>query len=506
MEDICYGFFAALSCPQHGCCRKAHDLADIAAPDAWVVFRSRNVCVAQHLVPHLQHVDRLYFLPNRGSLMRCQSAQAACSLVEQYCDYCGPVLLSHYIAEVVRRPSRNRISPTWTCSAPTRTAAAVGAGDISSGPGLPHAACDARADRGPPPQRSPRPSPGERPRDEAAAPVARPAAAAVAPEGRPSELAAARKAAVELLVGSFSFSTESDGSGVGHSGSDPSDEETAGSAAEEGHPPPCDLGAKGAKKPRDSISQRLWSKLDKKNCSHQVLHFLKENPALRSKFAAGWGALHQLWGIGPADFDAAVLLYLYTKSPEQQEQILLTFAAIGITSLQNLSAYLGCLIREHEATSQVCMNFLADVCDNSKCLYVHPMGTPGWNLLSEKWGYTYKDFDYPVLNYLAKKPFDQQEAILANYAALSLGDVKNLSAFLSSVIHKMEKNKPLKPVMPVQDLGHGGSPYFVFRGHGPHHSTRPIATIGSMISSPPKSPPSFRAMAGLSPTPALPFH
>lgn len=51
MEDICYGFFAALSCPQHGCCRKAHDLADIAAPDAWVVFRSRNVCVAQHLVP-----------------------------------------------------------------------------------------------------------------------------------------------------------------------------------------------------------------------------------------------------------------------------------------------------------------------------------------------------------------------------------------------------------------------------------------------------------------------
>lgn len=49
--------------------------------------------------------------------------------------------------------------------------------------------------------------------------------------------------------------------------------------------------------------------------------------------AAGWGALHQLWGIGPADFDAAVLLYLYTKSPEQQEQILLTFAAIGIRLL-----------------------------------------------------------------------------------------------------------------------------------------------------------------------------
>lgn len=34
---------------------------------------------------------------------------------------------------------------------------------------------------------------------------------------------------------------------------------------------------------------------------------------------------------------------------------------------------------------------------------------------------------------------------------------------------------------PVQDLGHGGSPYFVFRGHGPHHSTRPIA-VCSLVS------------------------
>eukprot|EP00669_Euglena_mutabilis_P009778 TRINITY_DN4608_c0_g1_i2.p2 TRINITY_DN4608_c0_g1~~TRINITY_DN4608_c0_g1_i2.p2 ORF type:complete len:147 (+),score=36.21 TRINITY_DN4608_c0_g1_i2:640-1080(+) len=94
------------------------------------------------------------------------------------------------------------------------------------------------------------------------------------------------------------------------------------------------------------------------------------------------------------------------------------------------------------------MYFLSDVCDTPDCPFVHPAHTPGWDLLKTKWNVTHRDLDFPVLNYLAKKPTDQQDAILTSFSALDLGEVVNLSAYLSSVIHKMEKNKPLKPVTP----------------------------------------------------------
>lgn len=162
--------------------------------------------------------------------------------------------------------------------------------------------------------------------------------------------------------------------------------------------------------------------------------------AARSTGYIGWTALRELWGILPSNLDEAVLTYLARKAPAEQEQILLSFAAIDLGSIQNLSAYLNCLIKEHETTSQVCLHFLAGLCPHGEhCRYIHPVNTAGWDLLYARWEMSYQDFDYAVLNYLSKKPVTQQDEILTLFAEMNLKAVQNRSAYLSSMIERYER-------------------------------------------------------------------
>eukprot|EP00997_Jenningsia_sp_PLL12_P006479 NODE_3028_length_827_cov_65.272494_g2515_i0.p1 GENE.NODE_3028_length_827_cov_65.272494_g2515_i0~~NODE_3028_length_827_cov_65.272494_g2515_i0.p1 ORF type:complete len:189 (-),score=44.92 NODE_3028_length_827_cov_65.272494_g2515_i0:261-779(-) len=127
------------------------------------------------------------------------------------------------------------------------------------------------------------------------------------------------------------------------------------------------------------------------------------------------------------------------------EHILLSFAAIDLSYVVNLSAYINCLIKEHDTTTQICLYFLAGMCPRgNQCPYVHPCNGPGWDLLEQRWGITFRDFDFTVLNYLSKKPTTHQDAILTDLADANLRSVKNLSAYLSSVIQKAEQPRSHK--------------------------------------------------------------
>jgi hypothetical protein len=53
------------------------------------------------------------------------------------------------------------------------------------------------------------------------------------------------------------------------------------------------------------------------------------------------------------------------------------------------------------------VKFLVGTC-SGKCHWVHPEGTPAWNLLKERWGYTHADLDFTVLSYLCKKTYGQR--------------------------------------------------------------------------------------------------
>lgn len=64
--------------------------------------------------------------------------------------------------------------------------------------------------------------------------------------------------------------------------------------------------------------------------------------------------MRRFWGIHAEHIDPAVLAKLAEREPRRQEQILLTLAAIGLASVQNVSAYLSSLIKDHEVNSQAC--------------------------------------------------------------------------------------------------------------------------------------------------------
>lgn len=150
----------------------------------------------------------------------------------------------------------------------------------------------------------------------------------------------------------------------------------------------------------------------------------------------GWEALDRIWNVGPSSLDHAVLSTLITKPARAQEHILLSLAAIDLSNVKNLSAYLNCLVREHDGTRQVCLYFLAGLCTEEKCTWVHPVNTRGWNALRDNWNVTYKVMDYTVLNFLCKKNIDEQDEILVSLANLNLRGINNLSAYLSSMIQK----------------------------------------------------------------------
>eukprot|EP00668_Euglena_longa_P040507 GGOE01053331.1.p1 GENE.GGOE01053331.1~~GGOE01053331.1.p1 ORF type:complete len:372 (-),score=19.53 GGOE01053331.1:119-1234(-) len=172
-------------------------------------------------------------------------------------------------------------------------------------------------------------------------------------------------------------------------------------------------------------------------CAGAVIELLQRQGSGRMAGSLGWEALHSIWNVGPSNLDSAVLSCLNTKPLRSQEHILLSFAAIDLSNVKNLSAYLNCLVKEHDTTRQVCLYFLAGLCTEEKgCTWVHPVNTRGWDTLRDKWQITFKDLDYTVLNFLCKKTTEEQDNILASLAALDLRSIHNLSAYLSSMIQK----------------------------------------------------------------------
>jgi hypothetical protein len=132
---------------------------------------------------------------------------------------------------------------------------------------------------------------------------------------------------------------------------------------------------------------------------------------------------------------------LTRRAPKGRPAPVVGRGSVGSVSSDDLSsAYLNCLIKEHESTPQVCLYFLAGLCTHGDgCRYLHPVGTAGWTSLRTRWGVTYQDFDYAVLNYLSKKPVAQQDEILSLFAEMNLRAVKNRSAYLSSMIERYER-------------------------------------------------------------------
>ena len=54
----------------------------------------------------------------------------------------------------------------------------------------------------------------------------------------------------------------------------------------------------------------------------------------------------------------------------------------------------------------MCVRFLAGVCHQPDCRHVHFADSEGWGLLRKTWNITYKDMDFPSLNYFAKMSVD----------------------------------------------------------------------------------------------------
>jgi len=405
MDDVCHGHFALGACPNRSDCNKAHSLSDLANPHAWVLFRQWTVSMAQFIPSMPYKVERLHLIPPLGCLVRCQTAEQAGLLVHHFKGFCNPIRLSDHLA--APGPLDFPASPSVPGpNADPFSLAALAAG-LSSVDWL------WRPLSPPPPDSIP-----------------------LVPSA-PQPLVPPPKHHHPFPDHSAPDPTR----GIPPKGPALTDPSTT--------PPQPEVSLATGSPPTSLARWKPFGHTDRWNCSQQVFELVRTSPLLRSSFTSGWAALLQVWGIGPADLDVGILFDICAKTPIQQEQFLLTFAAIGPSNVTNPSVSLGVLLKDHDTAPQVCMYFLSDVCDTPDCPFVHPAHTPGWDLLKTKWNVTHRDLDFPVLNYLAKKPTDQQDAILTSFSALDLGEVVNLSAYLSSVIHKMEKNKPLKPVTPV---------------------------------------------------------
>eukprot|EP00906_Rhabdomonas_costata_P023149 RCo033327 len=125
-----------------------------------------------------------------------------------------------------------------------------------------------------------------------------------------------------------------------------------------------------------------------------VLGVLANDSEARANFTAGWAALREIWNIVPSDMDAAVLAELALKPALAQDELLLGFAAVDLSEIRNLSAYLTSVMKEHEAYPHVCLRSLVGLCEAgpaaeeggnggvgvSGCGLVHVLeGSAGWD-------------------------------------------------------------------------------------------------------------------------------
>eukprot|EP00668_Euglena_longa_P007634 GGOE01009150.1.p1 GENE.GGOE01009150.1~~GGOE01009150.1.p1 ORF type:complete len:470 (-),score=62.68 GGOE01009150.1:1318-2700(-) len=406
MDDICFLHFVLKSCPTREWCGKAHSFEELCNLQSWVLFRGHHFSVNQYLIVQQLGTDRHYPIPSQGSLVRCRTPENARTILAIYQGICVPLSLATAFQNVEsnhcpREPSHVQplAESILQCDSVSDDEVTVSNGSFGS---------NANPLLQPTPGRLSLSLP-----DEAF--------------GTIQAISEVPRLMSTSIAARFSFPAKTSKlEGVSIPGlSVPMDDGIA-------HQPP---------KPKKS---------SKKEVSADVIHMLRTEPSLRSSYKAGWEALRRFWGIQLETIDPTVLVQLAGREPERQEQILLAFAAIGLSSVQNVSAYLSSLIKDHETNSQVCIFFLAGVCQDPACTYIHPHRSPMWDLLEQRWGCTYKDLDYPVLNYLCKKPPGHREAILQAFADINLGDVQNWSAYLSSMVHKQEKRKARRGLSKIE--------------------------------------------------------
>eukprot|EP00667_Euglena_gracilis_P004571 EG_transcript_4595 len=417
MEDICYPHFALQACPLGPSCSCAHDFGQLSNPDHWVIFKARNFVMLNFIAErYCQHqYFRHYSLVGYGSLVRCPTVDDAAAILEQYQKYGNPQSLREYIERSVAKKNWAHSNP------PSKFGAWATVGNAVEEDEGWKASSQAKPGKQPKPaaKEAETPPPVEAPTSTPA-----PTLAPAPKDTKRTEEWLTQQVATRSVQQWVAKELEA---------------RIAKDLATRGMP----VNITPVSRPS---GDRDASKGDKNgDPSGRVLEVLRDNVLAKKAISAGWEALDKVWGIQKEDLDDAVLMYLSTKTPRQQEHILLTFAANNLTNVVNLSAYLNCVIKEQEATSQVCIHFYAGVCGVEACEYVHPINTRGWDLLEQAWGITYQDFDYAVLNYLSKKPMAQQDSILLTFAGMNLKTVNNLSAYLSSVVQKFEKLDARRP-------------------------------------------------------------
>jgi len=392
MEDLGHWHFKCRGCRRGEACDRAHRLADLTNPDRWVVFLDQLISMRQYLphpgqCPTPPGVDRLHVVPGVGTVVRCVFAEDAAQLLLSYGPLGRPLRLSDALTQLSipreSTPPPAVVSAQVAEALPYPTAAVESASSSSSS------------------SSSPSFSP------ILSSPIVPSQSAGHTLRHSGLAVSSARQRPVENPMKPNTATLRPTG------------------------PPPQTRPLSDLQFEHARIRQRAAEK------SEQVLQFVRDHPDLTQHSLAGWEALRHVCGFHRSDLDGAVLWALGAKKPFEQEQIMLTFAALGLAAIKNPSGYLISIMTEHDSTRPVCMRFLCGLCGHPACRYLHPVDTPGWQDLKERWGLTYKDFDYAVLNYLAKKSQEEQDTILADFARMDLTVVYNHSAYLSSLIHKL---------------------------------------------------------------------
>lgn len=378
MEDICVARYSqgcsALNCPL------AHSLWQLQNLDCWVFFHAPDIEMLDFLAYKYQGhcYFRVHMFPGKGPIVRLASPETSAQVVAEYSEYYS---VSPLRAAIQFLEPQQTKAHSFSSEDPTNSIGPTLSWADEMDAHLSELSDDISGEESTPEGNSPVPQHIRRPKPEQRKPVS-------------------------------------------HSGKSLSSEEGGASAARD------------PQAPRRGRTHGSCNTEAGETCTDAVLRILKTTEGATLQTNVGWEALRTIWRLGPTDLDTAVLTCLGSKPLKQQQHILLSFAAIDLDHVKNLSAYLNCLIKEHESTNQVCLYFLADLCTDERCCWVHPINTAGWNLLRDKWSITYKDLDYTVLNFLSKKTVPEQDRILGSLADMDLKVIHNLPAYLSSMIQK----------------------------------------------------------------------
>eukprot|EP00668_Euglena_longa_P041721 GGOE01054943.1.p1 GENE.GGOE01054943.1~~GGOE01054943.1.p1 ORF type:complete len:594 (+),score=101.98 GGOE01054943.1:26-1807(+) len=396
MDDLCLPYFTSGQCPGAPCCQ-AHNLQELANLDLWV-FMPTSIAPTQ--VIETGEADRHYIIAGHSTLIRCRSPAHVWAIVNTNWHPHQPISLIDWLAHGETSASLKDLPPTVA----TATSAATSSTNLSSATTL---------------------SPYFSLTDEGGmAGVFN-----LVQDFYRRSLEPYERQAIKELSREF------------HDISSGPPTPSAPSPTTSSPIPPHVSPSQGV----PESSPKVWSKQGDKERSDKLLQLLRQQPLLGQQLSAGWEAVRLLLGVRPELLDADVLNALHRMPPNQREQILLSLAAIGFHGSSDPSHCLRCIMQDHTTVAQVCLYFLVDQCLNPDCPFVHPHRTPGWDLLAEKWSKSFRDFDYPVLSYLAKKAPEQQEAILLQLAEGPLDSVQNLSAYLSVLIFKTQKRKKGSP-------------------------------------------------------------